>query len=255
MHRSAMGPIRIRPLSTSFHRSLCGLLSLMGLLVAGPAVAAPISWNPAQSIVGATDIVLAGALVEAINGTGTGTSPTVNGVSFLASDALLSQSFGGDALAGGSSGDAGLDGLLRQFDYGNGTTTTISVGGGLLVSGADYLIQVFYTDLRGCCSGRTMTFGDGLGGNVAVHASGGGLGQYAVGTFQADGTSQNLSMATAGFGNAHINAYQIRAIPEPDAMLLVMLGLVSLTRRSRHPRDCRTVGSRCHHTGSVPRPR
>ena len=73
---------------------------------------------------------------------------------------------------------------------------------------------------------------------VAVDAFGSGLGQYASGVFTADATSQVLSLATSGFGNAHINGYQLRAIPEPGTGALPGLGLLALSRfgrsRTRH---------------------
>jgi hypothetical protein len=201
--------------------------------IATAAGGAPILWSPAQDVVAPGDVSTLGMLVEAINSTGAGSSPTVNGVTFTASDALLDQSYTGDALEGASSGSASLDDLLRQFDYGNGTSTSISIGGGLLSVGEAYLVQVFFADLRSCCNGRVMTFGDGGGGSVAVSASGAGLGQLATGTFVADGASQTLSLSASGFSNTHITAYQIRMIPEPSAGMLVLLGLVLLTASRR----------------------
>ena len=181
----------------------------------------------------ASDIEASGTLVEAINASGSGSSTTVNGVTFVASDLLLNRSFGGDMLEGASSGDAALDVLIGSFDYGNGTNTSVALGSGLLIPGEVYLLQVFFTDLRGCCSARNMTFGDGLGNQVDLNATGGGLGQFAAGTFQADATNQNLLMATNGFGNAHFTGYQIRAIPEPSSGMLVLLGLALAAGRKR----------------------
>lgn len=209
------------------------LSGFLQLCLASVAAAAPITWTPAQDTTDPSDIVLAGTLVEAFNGTGAGTSPSVNGVSFLANDTLLARSYAGDILEGASSGDAGLDALLMQFDYGNGPSTSISIGGGALVPGEQYLLQVFFTDLRSCCDDRTMTFGDGLGGDVVVGALGSGLGQYASGTFTADAASQPLSLATSGFANAHINGYQLRAVPEPGTAVLVLLGLAGFALRGR----------------------
>lgn len=209
-------------------RTSCAVLitTLSCICTATSATAGTIGWSPAQNVVSAADIDVSGTLVEAINATGSGTPATVNGVAFVASDALLSQSFGGDTLNGGSSGDAALDVLIGSFDYGNGTATSLSLGGGLLIPGDDYLIQIFFTDLRGCCGSRDMTFGDGLGNVVDLNATGSGLGQFAVGVFEADATTQTLTLGTNGFGNAHVTGYQIRAVPEPGSALLVMLGLV-----------------------------
>ena len=186
--------------------------------------AAPITWQAAGDTVNPSDVLTSGALVEAINCSPTSAgNVTVNGVDFSPSDALLSNDALSGFLNGGETLDPGLDALLNTLDFGGGTSTSITVGGGSLVAGQSYALQVFFTDLRNSTSSsRVMTFGDSEGNAVDVVASGapGSFGQNATGTFVADGTNQTLSLTTNGFGNAHITAYQIRTttlIPTIDS--------------------------------------
>ena len=184
--------------------------------------AAPITWDPAEDTVDPTTILTTGSLVEAINGTAAAGVVTVNGVNFSPSNTLLPNSAASVALDGQTTLDPPLDDLLNTVEFGGGTSTSITVGGGSLVVGQSYAIQIFFTDLRSCCSGRVMTYGDGEGNTVDVTASGapGTFGQFATGTFVADDTSQTISLVANGFGNVHINGYQIRSafpLPEVDS--------------------------------------
>jgi len=178
--------------------------------LANSVSAAMITWGDAFDVVGPEDVIATGMLHEAVNGSSVVGEVVVNGVTFTNSDDLLGNSVGAIFLAGNTTGDDDYDEILSTLDYGGGTSTTISVGSGTLTSGAAYLVQLWFTDLRAAQMNRVMTFGDGLGNTVDVHASGAGLGQYAVGTFTADAGSQTLSLITNAFGNAHITAYQVR---------------------------------------------
>ena len=194
------------------------LMPFIGAALSILVPAAPISWEPAADIVDPTSVNTTGSLVEAINGTGGNGDVTVNGVDFAPSNTLLSSNAASVALSGQSTLDTGLDELLNNVEFGGGTSTSIMVGGGSLVIGQSYSIQIFFTDLRSCCGGRVMTYGDDEGNTVDVTASGtqGTFGQFTTGTFVADSTSQTISLAANGFGNAHINGYQIRsAFPVP----------------------------------------
>lgn len=57
--------------------------------------------------------------------------------------------------------------------------------------------------------------------------------QFAVGTLIASGTTQSLFAEAQGFARAHINAIQLRAIPEPSVSLLGGLGALALLRRRK----------------------
>lgn len=81
---------------------------------------------------------------------------------------------------------------------------------------------------NGITNGRVMTFGDGLGNTVDLN------GQFAIGTFTASGTTQDLTALANGFGQAHINAFQVRAVPEPSsAALLGLAGFALILRRRK----------------------
>lgn len=191
---------------------------ILSAALIAPGTAASITWDPVADTTDPTVIITDGSLVEAINGSGAAGVVTVNGVNFSPSDTLLPTNAASVALSSQTTLDPGLDDLLNTVEFGGGTATSITVGGGALVSGQTYTIQVFFTDLRSCCSGRVMTYGDGEGNTVDITASGvpGTFGQFATGTFIAGGTNQTLSLTANGFGNVHINGYQIRsAFPLP----------------------------------------
>ncbi|MFW6163368.1 MAG: LamG domain-containing protein [Planctomycetota bacterium] len=202
--------------------SIVVLVAALGLLLPlAQAPAAPIAWGPALDTAAPGDVITAGRPVEAVNATHTNSgSVTANGVTFANSAALLPLNANIDFLAGNSTGDPGLDALLSTLDFGGGTSTTIPLGGNQLNPGHQYQAQVFFTDLRGPYNNRVMTYGDGEtpANTVDLHASQGGFGQHAVGTFTADGPSQPLTLQTNGFGNAHITAYQLRNLTAPPAL-------------------------------------
>jgi len=193
-------------------------------LFAGTANAAPISWGSATNICTGTDVSTSGLLIEAINNSKSALVPgcvTVNTVTFTNNATLLSNNSSADMWSG-TTGDACYDQLVSDFDFGSGCgVTTISLGGGSLVSGNLYQIQIWFTDDRPPQACRVMEYGDGWGGgigantvNLKASASGsnGTPGQYAFGAFTADGTCQTFTLRPQGFCNSHFNAYQIRQI-------------------------------------------
>lgn len=201
-----------------------------------------IQWGAATDTTSVTDISLNGTLVLAFNG-GNSTT-TANGVTFNASN-VLGSTFG-SALAGGNTGDAGFTTLLNEFTFGGGPNDVVFDIGNFAL-GDTYEVQVFYADQRDAQSDRVMRFGDdgtGTNGFVDLEANpdntiGSPFGQFAIGTFTSDGTDLNLILNAQGFGNAHINAWQVRNItstPEPSSLILLM-GLAMAGVRNRRRRD------------------
>lgn len=176
----------------------------LGALVAGGiAHAGTINWDTPQDYFETTDVSTDGVLVEAFNATGAlgAASPVINGVPFAANSTLL----GNDAVTDfldGDTGDLGYNQLLNSLDYGD--SGEFQIGVGLLESGKEYLVQAWFVDERSSSDARAMQFGDG-NGNLSGEVND----QYVIGTFTADGTSQDFTVNGVTSG-PHFNAYQLR---------------------------------------------
>ncbi|MCX6971777.1 MAG: PEP-CTERM sorting domain-containing protein [Verrucomicrobia bacterium] len=217
-----------------------------------PAQAAVIAWGNATDIAAATDVSTTGTALRAYNISGS--AATVNGVNFTAESmgANVNTLSTGDTLVG--SGGAtwanftGFGSASNPFDalntsspsYGSLLSTgTYPLGGSILTFtfnnlniGYSYQVQIWTNDSRG---GNKSTPIDG--GAVTLNTNpttlGGGLGQFAIGTFTANATSQSFTLDN----NSYLNAVQLRqtAIPEPSTymMLLGGAGALMLLRRRR----------------------
>jgi hypothetical protein len=211
------------------------------------ASAAVITWGSATNIstgVGnSSDVSTNGTLVEAYSGRISGSpsgNNTVNGVLFTSTMNLLpmDSTVNNDFSTSTNGGDTAYDRILSSADFGGGTSTTIVIGDGdgntnvtgpgLLEVGQLYEIQVWFVDQRTDNETRAMRYGSSSSDPLVTLQ-----GQFVIGTFTADATTQTLYMETNGFAQNHLNAYQIRMIPEPSSALLGGLGLLALLRRRR----------------------
>lgn len=186
-------------------KNLHAITAICGLFLSIQSDAATITWQSVQDYSSATDVSTEGELIEAVNASGVdaSTSLLVNGVLFEPKSNMLN----GDAsitFLFDNTGDANYDQLLNSLDY--GTESIHQIGGGALEVGNEYLVQAWYVDERGNQDHRGMLFGDGNGNQSGAVNDG-----YVIGTFEADGTSQTLTI-NGDVSGPHFNAYQLRKL-------------------------------------------
>jgi hypothetical protein len=244
------------------------LVASLALAVSSAAKAAPppIVWGSAQTVSGDSDVSTIGALVYAFTFGGTAAPPsaTVNGVTFspfripggivtstTVGSVSLSESpgnlFGSNALGSSSAPFSALStdykAILGSGAYADlPASITVTLGG--LTSGQDYLVQWWTNNASNAAifgAGFTNTTATAIN-SVTLDANTtntvGGLGQFAIGTFTASGTTQAFLLSEPGGDfNPLINALQVRAVPEPSLTLLgcavAAAGGLALRRRSR----------------------
>lgn len=235
---------------------------------------AVISWSSPVNITGNSDVSTTGSFVQAynlasvtnttVNGVeflGTTVTPSAVGQSVANrhtfapttgySTAVLVPDYTGSAGAFGGLTSEYRD-LLRSFASGSGAVAVANGGANRngstltlhdLVPDQEYLLQIWVNDSRGTNTvlsghlGLDITAPTVPGGGITVNynsGTAGSLGQYVIGTFTADATTQSFSIYSGGSsGLAILNAYQLRTIPEPSTALLGVLGLSGLALRRR----------------------
>jgi hypothetical protein len=233
-------------------RSFACVALALALLAPLPSLAGLITWGSATTISGDTDVVTTGGLVYAYNmGDPRVAATTVNGVTFApfaipntgpssVEVGFLKLEESQDILFGDNrfdSGSAPYSALSTQYKdlLGSGAfagqfaTITVTLGG--LTNGQQYSVQWWSSDASlflGSTRGATVTTATGvidvaLDSNTTVLD--GGVGQYAVGTFTASGTSQTFDLTGSGGYNGWplINGLQVRTsgpspapVPEVD---------------------------------------
>jgi hypothetical protein len=225
----------------------------------------PIVWGSPQTVSGDSDVSTNGSLVYALTfgGTAAPSSATVNGVTFspftipggfpttvTVGSVTLTESpgflLGSNSFGTASTPFSGLSTdyktILGSGAYANEPTSiTVSLNG--LANGQDYEVQWWTNN----AANITPQFGGGFTDTTATAFNTvtldanttntvGGLGQYAIGTFTASGTTQAFLLSeTSGGFNPLINAMQVRAVPEPSLTLLGLAAAVggSLVWRRR----------------------
>lgn len=258
-------------------------IAIAAALAAGSLHAATITWT-AHNITagnGTADVSLVGTLVDARNGATS--DVVVNGVTFLSvanSGNLFDSFFANDNISGrrgtnptnasGSNYSSFLQLGQRSGRLGFGVDPRIeptevwtSVDFSGLTIGNTYQIQIWHSDTdlvldnagdKGLLLGNGAAGAPVLGTDVMLlrewadgpDTSTYGLGgQYGLGTFVADATTQSfnvrgytnlLTTPSAASSDHFSNGYQIRdlgVIPEPSTALLGALGVLALLRRRR----------------------
>lgn len=205
----------------------------------GPSASygAIISWGAATTISGVTDVLNSSSGYQtdvfAYN-LGTTVNSTVNGVTFTGLEfgdvSSLDLSF--TAYADGPFGSLnnpynGLapeyKALLQSAQFG-GTPATVTLKN--LTIGMGYAVQLWIND------SRSVTRADTIDGSITLDFNttdvDGGLGQFSVGAFTADATTQTIIINPLPSSETQLNAIQLRSVvvPEPsNAVLIVGLGL------------------------------
>ena len=226
-------------------RAACVAVGLVALLAVEPAKAAPILWGSANTISGTSDVSVVGTLHASANFGGS--NETVNGVLFSAFSVGGTSTTVGDITLSSTGGLSGFTysapatttplygslpteykNILSPFAYTDIQSQQVTVSG--LTNGAAYEIQFWVQDPRndGFVVGRTVTVGTTTL-DVNTTDTLGGLGQWVVGNFTADATTQSFNLIPGGASPAtYANAMQVRAVPEPSTLALAGIGLIGL---------------------------
>jgi hypothetical protein len=222
------------------------------------AHAAPVVWGTPQTISGDSDVSTAGSLLYAYNvGSSTVAASTVNEVTFAAypfpvSPSAQTVTVGNVTMtespdflvvfnvASTSSPYSGLSNAYKtMLDAGGGAgapdAITMTFGG--LSIGQPYLFQWWASNAGNIppVSAVSASATNSVTLDANITGTTGGLGQFVTGTFTADGATQDIVLAGVG-GQPLINAFQIRAVPEPSTCAITLAGLACggyLVRRRR----------------------
>lgn len=240
--------------------SCCALavrfLGLATLALGSTSHAAIITWGAPTNISGDSDVSTVGSLVGAANLGADSfsiplTSPTVNGVTFTAWNSTATTtsgifSLGSTTGAFGTSGPVGpvatlstaYQALVRTGALNMGPTPTLTMSG--LTAGNAYQFQWWASDdgLNTATAFGMATAGNSITLDANTTNAGGGIGQFGIGTFVADGTTQVVTFAS-GFTSV-LNGVQLRltgtASGVPDGgsaagLLGLALAALALARR------------------------
>jgi len=234
-------------LSTRFDRLFTVSLGVFFLAVTGvPSVlsAASITWTTGSLITGDSEVSTNGGLLYAYDDSNI--SASVNGVPFAAGNSpsslggnvTISGYFWYNTTAFGSMTGTPWDNLsanyqsvLRGGVYAS-SNVTMTVTLNNLTVGHPYQLQIWVCDNRIGASNRTETVTSSGGNTVTLDynntSANGGVGQYAIGTFTADATTQafTLTGAQPAAGNsAQLNAIQVRDQSAPNGAILATIAL------------------------------
>jgi hypothetical protein len=233
-------------------------------LSAAQARAATILWGLPTNIAGDTDVLNLGSTFAAANFGGAGVpSTTVNSVTFSGfavtgtpmsvtqGNITLSTltSLSGSATIG-SSASPPFSALTTSYKtlLGPAVSTTVSEGtvsNSLQVTVSNLTVgQPYELELFSNLSSIANTSAVDISGGPALRSNAtdtvGGTGQYALGTFIADGSTQSFTVSGdpagdyGGIGSlVELNAMQVRSVPEPDSVSLLAVSALLAGRRSQ----------------------
>lgn len=210
------------------------ILGFFALAHSSPA--APVTWTTGPTTT--TDenaISLNGTLVHAGtwgNGDGAGPIPvTVGSETIIFANASINQPAGSVNATASASGthydtnswnppgasSSNFQRVMDGFAWDGGNPKTVALAG--LVPGATYQVQLFTSDDRDCCGGRTQKWSDqsdnGTGHETSVHTM--NSSSHVIGTFVADAVTQNFYARGVDQDSNAVTAYVLRLLSAPDA--------------------------------------
>ena len=210
------------------------ILGVFALAHSSPA--APVTWTTGPTTtVDENSISLNGTLVHAGTwGNGDGTGPisvTVGSETIIFANAAINATPGSvnaTATASGTHYDTNswnppgsvgtnFQRVMDGFAWDGGNPKTVTLAG--LVPGATYQVQLFTSDDRDCCGGRTQKWSDqspnGAGSETSVHTM--NSSSHVIGTFLADDVIQNFYARGVAQDSNAVSAYVLRLLAAPDA--------------------------------------
>jgi hypothetical protein len=114
----------------------------------------------------------------------------------------------------------------------NSSTGTLTLND--LTPMQQYMVQIWSNDSRGGALNQLVTFTAGNAVSLDRNTTGtSGYGQWVIGTFTADATTQSITVSNSLNQGLALNGLQVRTIPEPSATLFGGLGMLMLLRRRR----------------------
>ena len=210
-------------------RLVPSVLLLSGLAALHPAAAQFVTFGPAQTISGDSNISTAGTSVAAYN-FDSGGATTVNGVTFNPTpntgSGNLSISGAANQYNGFGSGSSAFSNLTSSYqnlltNSAYADSGTVGLTQGNLTAGERYQVQYFVDDSRGGFGGRSVNVSSSGGNTQTLNFNSdnnaGSLGQYANGTFTA--ASGNVTITALGNGSSpsQINGLQFRDLGSAGA--------------------------------------
>lgn len=204
------------------------LRAALAVALLAPLGAAPITWNPSATIAGDGDVLNAG--LASYGYTLSNSTQTVNGVTFTGSNSFSAlgtnvtlsgfTSNSTSAYTGGSSTPwnnlpAAYKTMLQGGDFNSSGAGTVTLGN--LALGHVYATQVWINDSRAGATATRQANLTGGGGNTMLvdynsTNAAGGVGQYTIGGFTADGTTQAFTITGTTAGATQFNALQVRDV-------------------------------------------
>jgi hypothetical protein len=218
------------------------LFAAIASTIIATANAANIIWQTPVTISGASDVSTTGTFFGSWAPGNDYGSPNrsddhpVNGITFAAYGTGANFGFSGvdinmdryNGFASPNTADASYNYLLTVSAF-NWNQTPLTVSWDNMTPGYTYLLQAWVNDGRTGPGAFSSTFTGGANISDPVNGGSGPVGspgQFIVGTFVADGTTQSFTMSPG----IMMNLLQVRtiAVPETSSFALLAVGMVAL---------------------------